>query len=252
MLLRYILQKYLNLSELSFCISTDYQEFAAETEFPCDEWDELIAALAPRLQTLRIQLCCSEEFVHVVQALDDNNCQLKSLTFSGILCDAVFDLLLTLKLSRRLQSFTTMDDQGCIYPQLGYLSRLPELHLNSVCDDESFYFIDLLNICADNLESLKITNLLLECPSLMPSQTADVIFHKLKKLEFTRMDLPTNLGTFISWSFPQLHTLKLKHCFERSIKNGFRNEGLHIIIPNINLRYLQVIDSLYLIAISWC
>jgi hypothetical protein len=103
MLLLYILQKYPNLSELSFCISTDYEKIATETEFSCDEWDELIAALAPRLQTLRIQLCCSEEFIHVVQALDDNNCQLKSLTFSGILCDEIFDLLLTLKLSRRLQ-----------------------------------------------------------------------------------------------------------------------------------------------------
>jgi hypothetical protein len=65
-----------------------------------------------------------------------------------------------------------MDDQGCRYEQLGYMDKITELHLNTIPDDESAYFIDVLNICGENLESLKISNLILECPYLLWSDTA--------------------------------------------------------------------------------
>jgi hypothetical protein len=149
-----------------------------------------------------------------------------------------------------------MELGGAVYKRLNLMKMLKEIDFVGHYDGmETAYFNDLVNMFGENLESLKITHLELKCRQINAKNGVPLVYPQIKKLELNGVCFSSDIGTFISRSFPHLHTLKFKECFKSEYYDT-KKEGYFIMIPNVDLCHLQIIDTFgpddYVIVVTLC
>jgi hypothetical protein len=186
-----------------------------------------------------------------LKALDERHCRPKSLAVTADINTTAITLLPELNLVKHLESLKIKGPWCRNYEWLEPMVMLTELEVD-MDNSLDIGITDIVTMCGPHLQSII-------CKSgkvsfdVNPQNETVPVFNQIKKFEFYNAELPANIGAIIARFFPQVHTLKFNDCFNRE---KFEGDEVHFILPDRNLRSLQVLDEFgsdrYILVLTLC
>jgi hypothetical protein len=258
-LFSYVSQKYPNVSDLTLHATGRYGIPDYKTKKGYEEWDGILVNVASRLQNIDLRWNNDSECSYVLKALDERHCRPKSLSVTADINTTAITLLPELNLVKHLESFKIKGPWCCGYEWLEPMFMLTEIEIDmdsrlniGIYSRLNISITNIVTMCGPHLQSIICKNGKFSFDVNSQNETVPV-FNQIKKFEFYDTKLPANIGAIITRFFPQVHTLKFNGCFNRE---KFERDEIHLILPDRNLRTLQVLDEFgsdrYIVVLTRC
>jgi hypothetical protein len=230
-LFKYIGEKYPNLCDLAY--DADNLVIRDDTDEECvykEGWLPLMKSLGPQLKRLSINP--EHDIEDLLDVLD--GCQIDEFNLRYQTGQMALEKLGKSNPAKYFKSLKLYGVQCLRFGWLRNMSMLTELYVHygrNPKGDSIIQLNDVVNVCGDRLESLKLSYVDIKFDDLL---THDAVY-PIKRLELEMVHLPPDIDAYISYSFPSLRTLKFNKC---------KLSGRHLILPNIHLYYLEIRESL--------
>jgi hypothetical protein len=216
-LLQYLAAKYPNIDELAYKVLKSERLVSGTQEHTeyVDEWTTFIKRIGPKLTQVSLRL--TNKASNIFQILDVANCRIKMMTIKGPMYRPDVLELSTSHQTQYIQQLVALGLNECFpFTCLSTFTSLEHLTVSyqgqyppymSSRDRKLYCFTEMLNNANVRLKSLVLVGAGIIFEHLHLEQG-----YPLRKLKLSNCKIPSHLDSFISRTFPHLHTLIFESC----------------------------------------